>query len=105
MRRVGVIALTSVEEGFGLVAVEAAALGVPFVGAHVGGLAEVCGLLAQPTFPPGDSPALARAISRLFAHRPPAVPAESLAEFDPAAVAARYLELGRPAPRVREVRG
>jgi glycosyltransferase involved in cell wall biosynthesis len=105
MRRVGVMALSSVEEGFGLVAVEAAALGVPFVGAHVGGLAEVCGLLAQPTFPPGDSPALARAISRLFAHRPPAVPVESLAAFDPAAVAARYLELGRRAPTVREVRG
>jgi glycosyltransferase involved in cell wall biosynthesis len=105
MRRVGVIALTSAEEGFGLVAVEAAALGVPFVGSHIGGLAEVCALLAQPTFPPGDSPALARTISRLFAHRPPAVPAESLAEFDPAAVAARYLELGRPAPMIREIRG
>jgi glycosyltransferase involved in cell wall biosynthesis len=105
MRRVGVVALTSVEEGFGLVAVEAAALGVPFVGSHVGGLAEVCALLAQPTFPAGDSPALAHAISRLFARRPPRVPAESLAEFHPSAVAARYLELGRPAPTVREVRG
>jgi glycosyltransferase involved in cell wall biosynthesis len=48
MRRADVVALASVEEGFGLVAVEAAALGVPFVGSNVGGLGEVCEMLGYP---------------------------------------------------------
>ena len=54
MREADVLVLPSMEEGFGLVAVEAAALGVPFVGSAVGGLREVCEVLGHRTFPVGD---------------------------------------------------
>jgi glycosyltransferase involved in cell wall biosynthesis len=94
MRRVDVLALASREEGFGLVALEAAALGVRFVGTAVGGLAEVCAQLGQPTVPVGDAEALAAMIVRLAAGAPPAVPAERLARYDVATVAGAYQALG-----------
>jgi glycosyltransferase involved in cell wall biosynthesis len=88
MRQSDVVVLPSREEGFGLVAVEAAALGVPFVGSDVGGLAEV-----------------AAAIERLASQPRPGAIAEDLAArlFSPPDVARRYLSLAaRPVPpRVR----
>jgi glycosyltransferase involved in cell wall biosynthesis len=93
MRQADVIALASVEEGFGLVALEAAALGVPFVGTAVGGLAELCQRLGQPTVPPGDPAALADAITRLAGAGRPVVPADRLARYDMGAVAAAYRAL------------
>jgi glycosyltransferase involved in cell wall biosynthesis len=62
MQRADVIVLPSREEGFGLVAAEAAALGVPFLGSDVGGLREVCGLLGHRTFAVGNCDALVEAI-------------------------------------------
>jgi len=93
MRRVDVLALTSREEGFGLVALEAAALGVPFVGTAVGGLVELCGWLGQPTVPAGDAEALAATIVRLATGGPPAVSARLLARYDVATVAGAYRAL------------
>jgi glycosyltransferase involved in cell wall biosynthesis len=100
MRRADLVVLPSREEGFGLVAVEAAVLGVPFVGSAVGGLQEVCTTLGQRTFPPGDAPALAAAIRDTLRN-----PAEQRAAGDLAVrrfavsqVAAGYLALaGHPA--------
>lgn len=62
-----VSAVPSLEEGFGLVALESLRLGVPVVASDVGGLPEivkdgVCGLLV----PPGDSRSLARALTRIL---------------------------------------
>lgn len=72
-RRADIFAMTSVNhrhsvEGFGLVYLEAAAFGLPVVGHSVGGVPEAVrhgetGLLV----PPGDTPALAKAFSRLIA--------------------------------------
>lgn len=88
------VVLPSREEGFGLVAVEAALVGVPFVGSATGGLAEVCAVLGHRTFLPGDAEALAAAIEGAVAEPPPPATAELAATlFDPAAVAARYLSL------------
>lgn len=58
----------SIEEGFGLVALEAQALGVPVVASRVGGLPDIVldertGLLVEPA----DAAALAAAIARLLA--------------------------------------
>ncbi|GAA0816544.1 glycosyltransferase [Spirilliplanes yamanashiensis] len=94
MRRADVLALTSREEGFGLVALEAAALGVPFVGTAVGGLADLCDRLGQPTVPPGDAEALAAAIARLAAARPAPVAPDRLRPYDLPAVADAYRALG-----------
>jgi glycosyltransferase involved in cell wall biosynthesis len=93
MRRADVVALTSREEGFGLVALEAAALGVPFVGTSVGGLTELCARLGQPTVPAGDARALAATIMRLAAGGRPTVSAQRLARYDVATVAAAYRAL------------
>ncbi|HEX8626651.1 MAG TPA: glycosyltransferase [Catenuloplanes sp.] len=98
MSRVDVVVLASVEEGFGLVALEAAALGVPFVGSDVGGLSEVCSALGHPTFPVGDAVALAAVITGLAGRRGPPVAADRLSPFDVAHVASRYLALARPVP-------
>jgi glycosyltransferase involved in cell wall biosynthesis len=99
MRRADVVVLPSREEGFGLVAVEAAVLGVPFVGSAIGGLQEVCDVLGHRTFPPGDADALAAAV-RAAMSSPPAEWVEKLAarRFAPGEVAARYLALAS-APR------
>jgi len=65
-----IVAVPSVFEGFGLVAAEAMAAGLPVVASSVGGLAEVIeddktGYLV----PPGVSAALADALTNLFANR------------------------------------
>jgi glycosyltransferase involved in cell wall biosynthesis len=93
MRRAHVLALTSREEGFGLVALEAAALGVPFVGTAVGGLADLCERLGQPTVAPGDAGALAATIARLAGGGPRPVPADRLDGYDLGTVADAYLAL------------
>nr|WP_296065439.1 glycosyltransferase [uncultured Actinoplanes sp.] len=93
MRRADVLALASREEGFGLVALEAAALGVPFVGTAVGGLAELCAWLGYPTVAPGDATALAAEIVRQAAAGPRVVPVERLARYDLTAVTAAYESL------------
>ena len=61
-----IFAMPSRAEGFGVAAIEAAAMGIPVVGSDVHGIPDVVdhsstGLLV----PPGDAQALARAISRL----------------------------------------
>lgn len=96
MRRADVVVLPSREEGFGLVAVEAAVLGVPFVGSDVGGLAEVCATLGQPTFPVGDAAALAGRIAAAVSGPRDADAGRERAErsFSAARVASRYLALG-----------
>ncbi len=63
-----VAALSSINEGMPNVLLEAMAMGLPAVGTDVGGVAELVrhedtGLVV----PPGDPPALARALSRLLA--------------------------------------
>ncbi len=65
-----IVAVPSVFEGFGLVAAEAMAAGVPVVGANVGGLAEVIedsvtGILV----PASDSRALANALLKLLSDK------------------------------------
>jgi glycosyltransferase involved in cell wall biosynthesis len=93
MARADVVVLPSREEGFGLVAVEAAALGVPFVGSAVGGLREVCAVLGAPTFPAGDDAALAALLGEVLVRGGGVGSPAAVARFGPAATAARYLEL------------
>jgi glycosyltransferase involved in cell wall biosynthesis len=94
MRRADVIVLASREEGFGLVAAEAAALGVPFVGSDVGGLSEVCALLGHRTFAPGDDEALAEAIRELTSGGLKDAGSDLVARlFGPSKIAAEYLRL------------
>ncbi|SDS16166.1 Glycosyltransferase involved in cell wall bisynthesis [Friedmanniella luteola] len=95
MRRADVVVLPSKQEGFGLIAAEAAALGRPFVGSAVGGLAELCALLGQPTVEVGDDAGLAATIVRLASEPSAGGTASALVDsaFDPAAIAARYLRL------------
>jgi glycosyltransferase involved in cell wall biosynthesis len=89
-----VVVLTSREEGFGLVALEAVTLGVPFVGADVGGLGEVCRTLGCATFPSGDATALAAAIGNAVA-RPQATAVSPVAAdpFHVFRIAQSYLAL------------
>jgi glycosyltransferase involved in cell wall biosynthesis len=96
MREADVLVLPSREEGFGLVAVEAAVLGVPFVGSAVGGLREVCEVLGHRTFPLGDYNALAAAVVDAVSDSPPRVLADEMAlsTFDPSRVASMYRKLG-----------
>lgn len=101
------VVLPSREEGFGLVAAEAAVLGVPFVGSDVGGLAEVCALLGHKTFPVEDDAALAATLTalgrRTRATDDSAAAVERL--FDPATIAAQYLDLVPPGAGGRFSRG
>lgn len=99
LRRADVVVLPSREEGFGLVAVEAAVLGVPFVGSDVGGLAEVCATLGQRTFPAGNPAALAdRIVGTLAASRDgDAGRARAERAFSVARAASSYLALGEVA--------
>ncbi len=53
-------------EGFGLVAAEALAAGLPVVAAEAGALPEVLGSGGGVLVPPGDAAALARAVARLL---------------------------------------
>lgn len=103
MRRADVIVLPSREEGFGLVAAEAAALGIPFLGSDVGGLRELAGLLGQGSFPPGDHEALARAILDVSSQNKNAKVAADVVDslFDPGKIAARYLSLASGVPEER----
>ncbi|HEY0358925.1 MAG TPA: glycosyltransferase [Mycobacteriales bacterium] len=101
LRRADVVALASVEEGFGLVALEAAAVGTPFAGSDVGGLAEACVLLGHPTFPVGNAASLAAVIDRLATRGRVPVPPERLARFELGRVARAYLDLAS-VPATRE---
>lgn len=93
MQDADVVVLPSREEGFGLVAVEAAMLEVPFVGSRVGGLADVCALLGHPTFVAGDEQGLAFLIAELVDR--PRRGSRDVAEqcFGSAQIAERYLAL------------
>jgi glycosyltransferase involved in cell wall biosynthesis len=95
MQRADVIVLPSKEEGFGLVAAEAAVLGVPFVGSDVGGLGEVCALLGHRTFSAGNDEALADAIRELTSHgfKQPGTADLVARLFSPPKIAAKYLQL------------
>jgi glycosyltransferase involved in cell wall biosynthesis len=82
-------------EGFGLVAVEAAALGIPVVASAVGGLRElVPGVVRGLSVPPDDPGALARAVASVCTDPPDAAEVTRLVQqFDPSSVASRYLDL------------
>ena len=89
MAAADLLVLPSEWEGFGLVVVEAAALGTPSVVSEVGGLAEVAGLVGATTVPPGNPSLLAQAIRNATA-----VVAESWQEVtNPDRVAQAYLDL------------
>ncbi|MCP5463204.1 MAG: glycosyltransferase family 4 protein [bacterium] len=69
MREMDVVVLTSIEEPFGRILIEAMALGVPVIGCNSGGVPEIIipdesGVLV----PPRNPQALAEAIMRLFEH-------------------------------------
>jgi glycosyltransferase involved in cell wall biosynthesis len=100
MRAADLVVLPSREEGFGLVAAEAATLGVPFVGSAVGGLKDICDLLGHPTFPLGDDAALARAIVQLTSRPAGTRNAMDVADrlFDPSVIGDQYLALAARAP-------
>lgn len=102
MSQADVVVLPSREEGFGLVAVEAAVVGVPFVGSDTGGLREVCDALGHRTFPVGNAKALAAAVVEASAE--PMLSASklelALGQFGVSRIAEIYLRLGS-APRSR----
>jgi glycosyltransferase involved in cell wall biosynthesis len=85
-----VVVLPSAWEGFGLVALEAAALGRPFVGTDVGGLSEVMRLTGAEGVPPDDPGALRAAILRAGNRHPCD---EWRVVTSPADVAEQYLRL------------
>ena len=94
MRQAHAIVLASREEGFGLVAAEAAALGIPFVGSRVGGLEEVCALLGHQTFPVGDEKALASAVLKVSRQRGVSSASDTVGRlFDPIKISHDYLRL------------
>lgn len=61
----GVLVMPSREEAFGSTILDALALGVPVIGAAVGGIPEALGHGGGVTFPPGDRSALAHEIVRV----------------------------------------
>ena len=107
MRAADLVVLPSREEGFGLVAAEAAALDVPFLGSDVGGLRDVCALLGHRTFPVGDDEALASAVVELTSRRSGTADAREAVDrlYDPRVISTGYLALAdgvaRPATPAR----
>jgi glycosyltransferase involved in cell wall biosynthesis len=92
-RRWSVLAIPSLEESFGLAALEGMAAGLPVIASNVGGLPEVVGG-AGILVPPGDPTALATALRRVL--KSPALSADLgdaarervLREFSPVTMAA-----------------
>ena len=88
-----VLALPSLWEGFGLVAVEAAGLGVPVVASAVGGLKELIPeFVTGRLVPPRDSAALAEALQTPFLSSEQAA-RKQLSRFNPRIVSSAYEEL------------
>jgi glycosyltransferase involved in cell wall biosynthesis len=94
MAKARAVLVASRWEGFGLVAVEAAALDRPLMATRVRGLDEVCGVLGYGTLASEDIPALSQAIDALWrspeAHKPRR---RDLDAFSPDHIARLYLEL------------
>jgi len=93
MRAADVVVLASRWEGMGLVAVEAAALGRPFIGTDVAGLREICGMLGQSVVPADDASALSAELDSLLRKGPAVYDDAMLEPFEPAEVASHYLRL------------
>lgn len=71
LHRAGCVAIPSLYEPYGVVALEAMAAGAPIVAARTGGLAELVGVSgAGLLFEPGSADALAEAIERVFTEEP-----------------------------------
>lgn len=66
MQRARVFVLPSLEEGQGVVVVEALACGTPCVGTRVGGIPDMIVPAVGRLVPPGDAPALAQAITAVI---------------------------------------
>jgi glycosyltransferase involved in cell wall biosynthesis len=98
LRSADVFCLPSLQEGFGIVFLEAMAAGLPIVAARAGAVPETvpdgeCGILA----PPGNPAALASALSTLLAdaalrRRMGEAGRRRVREFDAPLVASRFLE-------------
>jgi len=67
MRRARLFVLPSIEEGLGVVILEALASGTPCVGSHVGGIPDAISPDVGMLVPPADEYALSQAIIRLLA--------------------------------------
>jgi glycosyltransferase involved in cell wall biosynthesis len=103
-RRAGIFCLPSVQEGFGIVFLEAMAAGLPIVATSAAAVPEVVphGLAGTLT-PPGDITALADALAELLAS--PALRArlgsygrEHVSRYDWDSVADQFLEAVRDRP-------
>lgn len=92
MRGADLVLVPSRYEGFGLVAVEAAAVGANVLVADSPGLSEVGALLGVPTVALEET-ALAAAMKRLVLRPSEAVKEDNFATFDPYFVARQYAEL------------
>jgi glycosyltransferase involved in cell wall biosynthesis len=101
MRRATVFVLPSLEEGQGVVLLEALASGTPVIASDVDGMREVVTSEVGLRVPPADPPALARALAKVLTERE-AWPRMSLAarqramqEYDWEVIGARFVELYR----------
>ncbi|MHC4393793.1 MAG: glycosyltransferase [Planctomycetota bacterium] len=95
IRGAELFALSSDQEGFGNVLVEALACGTPVVSTDCpSGPAEILsGPMARGLVPPGDVPALAAKLEEVLLRDPLPVDEDSLTRFDQYAVAKAYLKL------------